>query len=374
MKKILQEYNILKFLTFVILALITVIVVHYIGLYREVGPELLVNGDFRNGLESWIRTDRGGSVVIEDPLTVSLRSDKMDAIVSIQQVIDEPQRFKFLTLSGDIKTRDIKVGSKAWHKGKLTLGSYDKDDRWIPILHNVASFEGSSPWKHYSKVFKIVPKAERLRVAAQLYKSTGTMWVKNLSLREAVKKPFYRYWRFFYFLWFVFLIWLIAPLIAYCKGFVLKGIATLTVLVILFGVLMPGSEKLRFEEGSTVVIKNVIEKKTSEHDNGGKLSEKEWLQAVKIWRMMNKAGHFILFGVFALNLSAGFTRERQRFIIMSIMLFAGATELMQYFVEYRSPLVRDWLVDVSGAAAGIFIYYLACKCKEICKGKCSKVT
>lgn len=41
---------------------------------------------------------------------------------------------------------------------------------------------------------------------------------------------------------------------------------------------------------------------------------------------------------------------------MDIICFAGVTELMQVFIDGRTPLLNDCLLDVSGGFVGILLF------------------
>lgn len=346
---------------FILLALLTIIISDYIGLYEETGPELLLNNDFKEGFAYWKRTGPDYLSVLEDPPAIKLYSAAPQNNISIFQRIDGPARFRLLKLSGDMKTEAVSTGIKEWYRAGLILAHYDDKDVWISAPHVVAALQGDNPWKRYEMIFKIRPEAKELRVIAQFVKVTGGMWVKNLSLREAVERPVYRYWRFIYIIWFVFLAWLVLPIVFECNGIMLKAVAISSVAVILFGALAPAASKLHFQEDAAATIKKVTRQELPGIGPKDKLSAKEIaqekLKTTKRWILADKSGHFILFCILALSLAAGFPRERYIYLIIAAAMFAGTTELMQYFVEDRTPQVRDWLIDLSGVGSGFMLYW-----------------
>ncbi|MDO8282090.1 MAG: VanZ family protein [Thermodesulfovibrionia bacterium] len=345
-----------KSVLFLILAFLTVFIADYIGLYEEVGPELLANNDFKEGFAHWKRTGPDDLIVLEDPPAAKLYSKTPQNNISFFQGIDEPGRFRLLKLSGDLKTEAVSAGSREWYRAGLVLAHFDAKREWISAPHVVVALTGDNPWKRYEMLFKIKPEAEQVRVIAQLIKVTGSMWVKNLSLREAVEKPIYKYWQFIYVLWFIFLAWLLPPLVIDCNGMILKAVVFFTVTVILFGALTPGTSKLQFQEDAAGTIKKITGQERPNIEIKDKIAVQEKLKITKRWILADKSGHFILFSILALSLAAGFSMDRYMMLIIVVAMFAGTTEVMQFFVDDRTPQIYDWLIDLSGAVSGFLLF------------------
>jgi hypothetical protein len=355
-----QKHMLIKTAAFLILAIITSVFFNYIGLYIKSGPELIENAGFSDGIDGWHYIGQEGSMAIESSNTVRLHSDDGASSPRIIQIIRNPERFKLLMLSGEIRTEDVRGGISGWHKARLILGSYDADDRWIPVEHNVAALEGDNSWKLYSRVFRIPVEAEIVRVTAQLARSSGSMWVRGISLKEAVKKPIYRYWSLLYPVWFIFLLWLLLPAIAGCKGILLKGVALLIIAAIIYGTLSTEMGSLQPAGGEKPAVESASGQERQERP-----SVKDHLiskiNLLKKELDINKVGHFILFALLLIILASGSGHRGIERVLLSLVIFAAATEMMQFFVENRTPLVRDWLTDISGLAAGFVIFYIAYK-------------
>lgn len=359
MKTALQKQIIFKITAFIFLAFITIFFVKYIGLYKEFGPELLKNNDFSRGFTDWERWGPKGAIKLEDGQIVRLHSNDKRSSINLVQQIKEPERFGLLKISGDIRTDSVRAGEEDWHTARLMLVSYDAGGRWLPVPHVVASLKGNNPLKRYSKVFNISDNARELRVNAQMMHSSGSMWVKNLSLKEAVKKPFYDYWQATYWLWIFFLLWLLIPLIAGCRGIIIKGMVTLTVAAILFGTLTPRAATFKLREDSLRTFKKMTGTLPSKE---APVKEKKGMEREEIeerWRLTNKSGHFLLFVILACCLAAGFPYGGRSWPFLVIVILAAATELMQYHVEGRMPYMRDWFLDIAGATSGLALFYIA---------------
>ncbi len=341
-------FHLHKFIFFISLVVFTLFCTEFIGRYQPIGPELLLNSNFDEGLVHWHQTGKKDSIVIEHSRIVRLRSSDKSSTVSITQNVNEPRRFDVLRLSGDIKVANVKAGEKKWHKARLLLISFDVKGRWLHSAHGVVSLTGSYPWKHYTQVLRVLPKAKQLRVSTQLLKTTGTMWIKNLSLREIVEKPVYLYLKTVCIvLWTIFLFWFLTPLIFGCKGFILRGIVFLTISAILLGTLMPATKIQQLRD--YLVTTDKIEKV--------KVEERESLLIE--WHYIKTTGHFILFAVLGMSLALGFPLENRKLLLLNIAILAGATELLQFFTEGRRPLIHDWFIDNAGAVLGLILLYLS---------------
>ncbi len=61
----------------------------------------------------------------------------------------------------------------------------------------------------------------------------------------------------------------------------------------------------------------------------------------------------MLFGLLAFLLRLAYPSRPVRLILLDLVLLACATELSQFFIDNRSPLVTDVLIDMAGGAAGL---------------------
>ncbi len=74
---------------------------------------------------------------------------------------------------------------------------------------------------------------------------------------------------------------------------------------------------------------------------------------------LTKAGHFCFFVLFGLFLSMLLNREPALLVLGHILLLAGATEIAQFYIDGRSPLILDFVLDVSGGILGLIVIKLS---------------
>ena len=348
-----DTHRVLVVVVFLVLSVVTVLVGVTYSRYRSVGPELLVNGDFSRGLEDWRVSGPSGAIAVEPPRTVRLQAADREHYVGLTRPFHDPGRFELLELSGTIRTEAVVAGKEAWHKARLILSSFDQEGAWMPGAHLVVALEGNHPWKRYATVFPVIPEAEELRVSMQLARVSGKAWVRDLSLREAVEKPLYVFLQAGAFgLWGVFLVWLMVPLVVACPRNLLRGALVVSMLLVLSGTLLPGSYRRVVERDMTEAYQATTSPEAS-------VAETETLgrpDRVVVWdriRNAGKAGHFVLYGLLAMSLAAAFPARPRKTLILELGMMGGATELLQFFIEGRTPLVGDWLLDLAGAGAGL---------------------
>lgn len=355
-----REKRVLQLAVFVVLTLATVLLGVFYDAYEPVGPELLVNADFRLGFAHWTVAGPSGAVELEEGRTARLHSSDPGGHVSVTQSIPHAGRFKLLRLSGEMRTEGVVRGEKSWQAARLILSSFDGKGQWVPAPSNVISLIGDRPRQRYEGVFRVTPQAEELQVSVQLERATGTLWVENLSLRSVLEKPGYAYLQTAALtLWGLFLFWLLVPLIAACRGWVLRGVVVVSLMLILGGTLLPGKYRQILERDAAYTYETMSRPRPSEKESqaGGT----ETPRILVIWEGVKKltaSGHFAFFGLLGLGLAAALPMRPRKFVLLDVGMLAGATEVMQFFVEGRTALFGDWLLDLAGAGCGLVLVSL----------------
>ena len=350
-----------KYIVFLILALSTLFFILSYEPYQNIGSEVLINPDFNDGLTSWKYSTEQESVLVESHGIVRLRSDNIEKSVSLTQIIPEPSRFKLLRLSGEVRTENVVPGKKGWQRARLILSSHDKDGKWLPSPHHVVLLTGTKDWKICSGVFKIIPEAGQLQVTAQLPRATGTMWVRNLSLREVVEKSSAHYFSiFFLLLWAILLAYILIPHVRHSKTFVLQLLVIASAAAVLLGTLTPEERLNRLETDSVQAVKKLIEPavstapKTQEEQKIKEVTDRAFADFL---HLASKVGHFIFFTLLVLSFWSAQKEKNLQIFVPDLLMLAAGTEMMQYFVRGRTPLVLDFFIDTGGIVLGMLIIF-----------------
>lgn len=157
-------------------------------------------------------------------------------------------------------------------------------------------------------------------------------------------------------LWLLYLAWLFVSPLRAARRRVLPGILLAIVLV---GSLTPNTfrQKLVTEtkKRSYTISRTII----TGQDNAKKLPmrPRAWNRAAaRIIYKINKSGHFVLFALLTIALLRAVPAQRRRQLPLELTLAAGGTEMMQFFVPGRTPLLRDFYLDCAGIALGLALW------------------
>lgn len=323
-----------------------------INRYIPVGGNLLPGLQLTEGSNAWLYTKAQGAVVQDSTDSIRLHLSDPDTSVNLLFVINSPQRFALLRLSGDLKTENVVAGEKSWERARLLLSSYDERHKTLPVPHKVAALEGTNSWRPYSKVFSVSPDADLLRARVQLLRATGTMWVRNLQLHEVTISPLYHYGRYLIFtLWSAFILWLLTPYWRSRRLVSRKGLLPLLTLLAatLGGILMPGNLKIRILAWGNHWLKDTFN--LSSPLSGSAATS---ATALLPWFDVTKAGHFFLFALLGAVFVMLRPDRRSKYIVRDLLMLAAASELLQLFVNGRSAQVTDWLIDTGGILLGMW--------------------
>jgi len=121
------------------------------------------------------------------------------------------------------------------------------------------------------------------------------------------------------------------------KAFALQTILTIIFIGILIGTTLPDN------------IKNLVSNKITDQV----VVTYNSIENVSPWDM-SKLGHFCFFALFGFFLSFLMNQGSISLFMFNIILLAGGTEVAQFFIDERSPLLSDFFLDAGGGLSGIF--------------------
>ncbi len=325
-----------KNILFALLAGVTIFCHFFIDQYEKSGLEILGDNWTLNASES-------GRAEMEENRLFLFSSDQKKS-VSIQQEIPSFEQGSILELSADMKCDNIQAGAKPWNQSRLLLVQHDgQKDRWNRP-HLVASFVGTHEWDSYSQSFAIGLETEKIMVVAQLSQSTGSFWVKNLRLYPVTQTKAYTWVKTgILFSWGLFSVFLLGSCFFYgSHKTLLQGMLVIAFISIIIGTTMPNGMKNRVSNQVVNQIHGVTDTFFDRFEPA-------------VASYISKAGHFCFFLLFGLVLSMLMGRESGITVMIHILLLAGATELAQFYIDGRSPLVWDFVIDGSGGLIGLLL-------------------
>lgn len=342
----------MRILVFLLLVLFSSLSVVFCERYQDVGPELLSNQDFKDGLNQWQASGARDQIVIEPDGVVSLTaSDAKETVQIFQKFFNDQKRFQMLRLRGSLRVDTVLKGQKSWHRARLLLASYDAKGKWLPVSHQVVALEGTHDWQTYETVFHVLPEAHEIRVILQLSRCTGTVWAQGISLRQVEEAQWYPWLKMTVLgLWAVFLLWIIVACVQRGKIGKLGGaFLGVSFLVLLVGIAMPADVKHDLQESFAGHLSQA---------DGVQQFVKKILQEDRAiyfsWLSPSRITHFFLFAAFGF-FGSFFSKGKSKYFLLDLLMLAVATEMIQFYVEGRTPQFGDGAADFAGGLAAVLV-------------------
>ncbi|GBE12984.1 vanZ like family protein [bacterium BMS3Abin13] len=180
----------------------------------------------------------------------------------------------------------------------------------------------------------------------------GEFFVKDLGLYEVKETTIYTWVKWLIRVaWILFIFVLLVPGLKGSGSTLLKIFIVLTVLGIVIGTTLPGQVKKDLKEAITQKIETYtapVMTKAKEYAVGT-----TQYANVKLDIDITKIAHFCLFALLAFLLLLKDSSRSIRLILLELFMLACATECMQFYIDGRSPLVTDVVIDMAGGVVGM---------------------
>lgn len=345
-----MNFAIPVFIKITFLLLLSVGTILFFNLYDRylvIGPELITNNLFQSNLTQWEYSVQNVSILSSGGNVARLDSDNPVNNIYLSQTISDVTRYPLLRLSCDIKTRYVTQGHGNWDPARIALVAHDSKGAPMYYLpHALINLHGTHDWQHHEGVFAINANTAAVRLSTHLAYGTGTIWVKNFSLRPLEEKAAFRKFRnVISLLWIIITLWIIIPIVRSAYGDPHRVVLIALALAILYGALMPEYQK---EFIGNFLFPSLV-KPSMAPPTPAVFTFTPLLPTLDIY----KAGHFVLFIMLAV---AAFYRRyysvtRSQMLIY-LVLFAFVTETLQLLITGRSAQFGDVLIDSAGIATG----------------------
>lgn len=325
-------------LFFTLLSIATLLAHFFIERFQPTGDELLTN-QWKTRTSNKSRIDLGEE-------HIQIFSDDPKIKVSAFQFLPQTLHDQLVLFSAEIRSHDIIEGTKPWHTGRVSIMQKNDDENnpFIPL--SITSLIGTNEWKKYQDHFQI-PKESMVLFSIELYRAIGLLEARNVHLYPVEEIQAYTWSkRIILSSWGIFF----ALLIGSCYFAEQKNIFLQLLLIVFFALIAIGTSM----QGD---IKDIIFDAIDFQLN----NSSSILQSLNLSSMdLSKIGHFIFF------LGLGFIlamilRDRKIFDFFAvIVMLACGTELIQIYIDGRTPLFSDVLIDISGGLLGIALAKLFC--------------
>lgn len=321
--------DILLWVMFLVMVALTVAGGLKIEKYETAGPDLLTGMWRFYAGDTGVAERRGAELYLSSPDGES---------VSIRQDLDALPTGQVVRLSGEMRCDGVQAGEMPWNHARLLLVQWDGEMNRLERPHVAASFTGTVDWQRYGKYFMMGPNTVSLSVIAQLSRCSGDFWVRNLRLHPVVQTAVYKRVKGSVLAgWGFFAVFLLGSVLHESPGKGLSRILLMGIFVaILVGAVIPADMKSFWS--------HEIEMWVAAFNNAA---------AMVVSGNIARAGHFVFFFVFGAVLALALGHRGGMPAIGYLLMVAGGSEMVQTFIDGRSPFVMDFMTDVAGGAGGI---------------------
>ena len=139
------------------------------------------NGSFEDGINSWRGNSTTSTTIFkEGKASLVLKSATTDW-TGIDQIADIPENATSITLSGWLKSENIKQGKEIWNNGLFNVEFTGSGDQKTGD-QNIAFITGTDDWTHYTKTFEIPAGTKKYRILLALGFVTGTIYADDIAV------------------------------------------------------------------------------------------------------------------------------------------------------------------------------------------------
>ncbi|MBS3952294.1 MAG: VanZ family protein [Methylomicrobium sp.] len=326
--------------------------------YQLVGPDLIENADWSNGLAHWQYTGNVSVLPLQNEVIAKLETTVPVESAFISQIIRPSGQTRLVKLRCEIKTENIVNGDTSWKTARVVLVSFNAaGEAMYDLPHVLVHQEGSHDWVRYEKVFAIPGDVSKIMVAGQIVRSTGSLWIKSISLRPVTLKTAFRDYRLALLLvWMLVLLWVTVPFFKSGFSSLKQGVVLILAAGVIFGVLMPESMKESMTAAilatDTVVSASYI---PVQFNNTQSFNLNPHLPELDL----HKAGHFVLFTLLSIAVVGGRPYKKSTACLLAyLVLFALISEVLQLFMEGRTAQLGDIFIDSGGIITGYLVSWL----------------
>jgi len=288
-----------------------------------------------------------------------LRNTKAIQTSWIDLDILSPNRHEALYLSADLKATIVDEHESSRHaSANLMLLAADNQQNWdYQLPHLLAAVASTRDWSHFEKGFKLEPDAVQYRISANLSGVNASLLIKNITLYSAEKNVLYRAGYFILLSgWVLFLLYLIWHMTKHSQYLYPYWPLGAVMLFILTGILLPADIK----NDLLIQVHALFQMLSVDFPVPGAADSLN--NAARPLLPLDKTGHLFAFTAAGVVL-AWKSKARYIELLPLLVLFAVASETLQFFIPGRNPLLMDVAIDITGILAGTGLAYLV---KQIC--------
>lgn len=352
----------LRLLLAALLSVVTLVLYVAIGRYEIVGDERLANASLSAGLDGW---SQRGEVALSGGV-LAIRNEGPGGSAGLQQVLPGSDRPLYLSVSGEVRSEDVRRGRSAWQSARLILVARGADGNWrFNLPHEVMRLAGTHGWDTYTRTLRL-PAAEAYLFSAQLVQATGRIEVRNLSVREARIRPGFDSAAFVLMaVWLASGMWIILPLFSRARTEPWSAAALVVTLLIAVGTLATGDVRSGVREwlAARIDVPTQVRATPPAAPAAGGAGVLVVDGPNLFWQMLDKSGHFTAYAVLAVVLVGAALRRVPGRVpagaLAGLFAYGAVTEVLQLMSQDRGAAVSDVGINWAGALTGLCLLWLA---------------
>jgi VanZ family protein len=350
--------SLFKILMLILMSFCSIVFFNFYERYQSVGPELIENADLSKGFAHWKITGNVSVLNLQNEKIAKLETTLPVESAYLSQIIRPSDQTRLVKLGCEIKTENIINGDTSWKTARIVLVSFNAaGEAMYSLPHVLVRQQGSSDWRRHEKVFAIPGEVSKIMVAAQLIKSTGSLWIKSISLHPVTLKIAFRDYRLALLLiWVAVLLWVSVPFFRSGFSNLKQGFVLFLAVGVLVGVLMP--ERMKESMGAAIIATDTVASTTyipTQFNNTQSFNLNPHLPELDI----HKVGHFVLFTLLSIAVFGGRPYKRSIACLLAyLVLFALISEVLQLFMEGRTAQLGDVFIDSGGILNGYILSWV----------------
>jgi hypothetical protein len=151
-------------------------------------PNLLLNGTFdhpRTGIPAEWQWGEGVTSTLAGPdgsRCLKIASHVPQYAMAGQYLFLDGRKVHGITLSGRVRVKNVRPGKEATDRCRLMLLFFDRRGGQIGAIQDVGLWEGTLPWRGFSRTLPVPPETRRLQVTMGLHNTTGVCWFDDFRL------------------------------------------------------------------------------------------------------------------------------------------------------------------------------------------------
>lgn len=189
-----------------ILSVVTAAFLGWNGRFSVVADDILPNARFENRFDSWTGTPHDVALSDAAPRQVRIQANFGGQVPLVTQIVRDLDGISHLRVAVDVRTEGIVPGWQFWQRAGVFLYSVSRQNRRIWYWpYEITLIEGTSDWRRYTAVIPVSADAGYMQLFLFNASEAGSMYARNLTVEAVTENGLMRAaWWGLMAAWFVF--------------------------------------------------------------------------------------------------------------------------------------------------------------------------